>query len=169
MFFFSFLRTLVFSILNCSSSQCGFESSSDPMRDKPSSAFCWSVGFSRGSLVFFPPYLDLAQNERNDLDRIKYTSDWPLNYWPEISDFWKAFLDTCSLLLHAVINTISCTFLAWQKYSIKSFPRHLHYMKNLTCKILRVKSGKCTCKNMLVFTLKTMVEFYAELHVKFYV
>ena len=50
------LRPLIFSALNRSSSYCcGFEPRSGHMWDKPSSACGWSGSFSRGSHVFVPP------------------------------------------------------------------------------------------------------------------
>ena len=61
------LRTLIFSALNRSlSPRCGFEPSSGHMRDKQSSACGWSGGISRGSLVFAPPSIGLAQNVWNN-------------------------------------------------------------------------------------------------------
>ena len=51
------LRSLIISTLNRSSSlRCGFEHSSVHMWDKPGSVCRWSGIFSRGSLVFAPPF-----------------------------------------------------------------------------------------------------------------
>ena len=51
------LRLLIFSALNCSSShRCGFEPCSGHLRDKPNSACRWSSGFSQESSIFAPPY-----------------------------------------------------------------------------------------------------------------
>ena len=50
------LRSLIISALNSSSSHCyGFEPSSGHMGDKPSSTYGWSGGFSGGSPIFAPP------------------------------------------------------------------------------------------------------------------
>ena len=60
------LRTLIFSTLNSSSShRCGLELCSGHMCDEPSSACGWS-GVFLGDLMFSPN--DLAQNEWNNLD-----------------------------------------------------------------------------------------------------
>ena len=63
------LRTLIFSALNCSSSpRCWFEPNSGHMWNKPSSACRWSGGFL-GDLQFLPHLtIDSAQNEWNNLD-----------------------------------------------------------------------------------------------------
>ena len=61
------LRPLIFSTLNRSSSRCcAFEPSLGYMWDKPSSACGWSDVFSRGSPVFAPPY-DWHKSEKKTI------------------------------------------------------------------------------------------------------
>ena len=68
-------RTLICSILNCSSSHCcGLKPSSGHIWGKPSSACGWSGGFSQGSPVFAPLYdFDMVQNGWNNLGGRKTT------------------------------------------------------------------------------------------------
>ena len=78
------LRPLIFSALNRSSSHCcGFERCSCHMWDTPSSACRWQVVFLR-DLPFLPHLMiDLAQNEWNNLDGPAVKPQWKtiMNCW----------------------------------------------------------------------------------------